>query len=49
VEAAFAEIKNKKPDVSEPDLQKVNGETFKAFFMVAPDGLCYMIAQPQPE
>lgn len=49
VSAAFAEIKGKKADVSEPDLQKVNGETFKAFFVVAPDGLCYMIAQPQPE
>jgi predicted enzyme related to lactoylglutathione lyase len=49
VEAAFAEISSKKPDVSKPDLQKVNGETFKAFFVVAPDGLCYMIAQPQPE
>lgn len=49
VEAAFAEISSKKPDVSEPNLQKVNGETFKAFFVVAPDGLCYMIAQPQPE
>lgn len=49
VESAFAEIKSKKPDVSGPGLQKVNGETFKAFFVVAPDGLCYMIAQPQPE
>jgi lactoylglutathione lyase len=49
VDAAFAEISSKKADVSAPDLQKVNGETFKAFFVVAPDGLCYMIAQPQPE
>jgi len=49
VDAAFAEIKSKKPDVSEPGMQKVNGETFKAFFVVAPDGLCYMIAQPQIE
>jgi lactoylglutathione lyase len=49
VAAAFAEIRSKKADVSEPDLQKVNGQTFKAFFVVAPDGLCYMIAQPQPE
>ena len=49
VEAAFAEIRSKKADLSNPDSQKVNGETFKAFFVVAPDGLCYMIAQPQPE
>ena len=49
VEAAFAEIRSKKADLSNPDSQKVNGETFKAFFVVAPDGLCYMIAEPQPE
>jgi len=49
VDAAFAEIRSKKADVSEADLQKINGETFRAFFVVAPDGLCYMIAQPQPE
>jgi|SRR5436189_5530285 len=49
VEAALAELKPKRPNISDPDLQKVNGQTFKAFFVVAPDGLCYMIAQPQPE
>ena len=49
VEAAFAEIKSKKPNVSEPEVQKVNGKTFKAFFVIAPDGLCYMIAQPQTD
>ncbi len=49
VAAAFAEIKNKQPNVSQPELQKVNGRTFKAFFVVAPDGLCYMIGQPQTD
>ena len=49
VEAAFSEIKSRKANVSAPDLQTVNGKSFKAFFVVAPDGLCYMIAQPQPE
>lgn len=49
VEAALAEIKLHQPNVSEPGLQKVNGQTFKAFFVIAPDGLCYMIAQPQTE
>ena len=49
VEAAHAEFKSKNPNLSEPGMQKVNGQTFKAFFVVAPDGLCYMIAQPQPE
>ena len=47
VEAAHAEIKSKRPNLSEPEVQKVNGKTFKAFFVVAPDGLCFMIAQPQ--
>jgi lactoylglutathione lyase len=49
LEAAFAEIKSSKPDVSEPGVQKVNGKSFNAFFVVAPDGLCYMIAQPQSD
>jgi catechol 2,3-dioxygenase-like lactoylglutathione lyase family enzyme len=49
VEAAFAEIKSAQANVGEPEIQKVNGQTFKAFFVVAPDGLCYMIAQPQTE
>ena len=49
VAAAFAEIKSAKANVSEPGIQKVNGKSFMAFFVVAPDGLCYMIAQPQPE
>ena len=46
VDAAFAEIKSHKPNVSEPAMQQVNGESFRAFFVIAPDGLCYMIAQP---
>ena len=49
VEAAHAELSSRKPNLSEPELQKVNGEAFRAFFVVAPDGLCYMIAQPHPE
>ena len=49
VEAAFAEIKRHKPNVGELEMQKVNGRTFKAFFVVAPDGLCFMIAQPAQE
>jgi lactoylglutathione lyase len=47
VDAAFAEIRSKQANVSEPGLQKVNGRPFKGFFVVAPDGLCYMIAEPQ--
>ena len=46
VDAALAEIRSKHPNISEPGMQQVNGKTFKAFFVIAPDGLCYMIAQP---
>src|SRR5689334_55009 len=47
VDAAFAEIKSHEANVSELETQEVKGESFKAFFVIAPDGLCYMIAQPQ--
>ena len=45
IEAAFEEIKGKRP--SEPDLRiDKHGETLlRVFFEVAPDGLCYMIGQ----
>jgi predicted enzyme related to lactoylglutathione lyase len=49
VDAALAEIRSKHPNISEPGIQKVNGKPYKAFFVIAPDGLCYMIAQPQRE
>ena len=47
VEAAFEEIKGVKP--GEADLRINNyGETSsRVFFVIAPDGLCYMIGQPQ--
>ena len=46
VDAAFREIKSKQAHVSEPDVKQFDGQNFRAFFVVAPDGLCYMIAQP---
>lgn len=27
------------------DQQEINGQSYRAFFVVAPDGLCFMIAQ----
>ena len=42
---AFEEIKGKTPTDSDIDSQNLFGTTYRAFFEVAPDGLCYMIGQ----
>src|SRR5215831_16879420 len=47
VEAAYQEIKGKGANVSELEIQKRGDSTSKVFFVIAPDGLCYMIGQPQ--
>ncbi|MGQ0646224.1 MAG: VOC family protein [Gemmatimonadaceae bacterium] len=46
-EAAFAELKNNGAAPGAVSLKTVNGTPYRAFFVVAPDGLCYMIAQRQ--
>ena len=48
VEAAFEEIKGRKPDGSELELQTEGNWSQRVFFVVAPDGLCYMIGEPVP-
>ena len=48
VEAAFAEIKGKQPGGGDIEINKHGESTSRVFFVVAPDGLCYMIGQPQP-
>lgn len=42
---AFAELtaNGAKPGIV--DEQEINGPSYRAFFVVAPDGLCFMIAQ----
>lgn len=47
VEAAYEEIKGAKPGDSDLQTQTHGNKTSKVFFVVAPDGLCYMIGQPQ--
>jgi catechol 2,3-dioxygenase-like lactoylglutathione lyase family enzyme len=49
VEAAFAEIKGVPPTESDIKLDKGNGVPHRVFFVVAPDGLCYMIAERQAD
>ena len=48
IEAAFAEIKGKPP--AETDrIDKHGDESLRVFFVVAPDGLCYMIGERQEQ
>jgi len=46
VEAAYEEIKGTKPSDSDLEQQTHDTQTFRVFFIVAPDGLCYMIGEP---
>lgn len=46
IESAYEEIKGKPPSDSDIKAQDLYGKAYRVFFEVAPDGLCYMIAQP---
>jgi lactoylglutathione lyase len=45
VGAAFREIKGKEPADSDIKVQRFNDTPFRVFFVIAPDGLCYMIGE----
>ena len=45
VEAAFEELKGRGASPGDIEEQDAGGKRHRAFFVVAPDGLCYMIAQ----
>jgi lactoylglutathione lyase len=45
VEAAFEEIKGTPPTESAFRLDEVAGVSYRVFFQIAPDGLCYMFGQ----
>jgi len=47
IEAAFEEIKGRKPSESDLEVQSRGESSQRVFFVVAPDGLCYMLGQPQ--
>ena len=47
IEAAFEEIKRKKPGESDLKTQTRGERSQRVFFVVAPDGLCYMLGQSQ--
>ena len=46
IEAAFAEIKGRPHTESDLETQSRGDRTQRVFFVVAPDGLCYMLGQP---
>jgi len=45
VAAAFEEINGKPPTESAFRLDKFDGVPYRVFFVVAPDGLCYMLGE----
>lgn len=45
VEAAFEETKGKAPTESDFRIDKFGDTSFRVFFVIAPDGLCYMLGQ----
>ena len=45
IEAAFEEIKGAPPPESAFRLDPFDGVTYRVFFVVAPDGLCYMLGE----
>ena len=47
IEAAFAEIKGVLPTESAIKLDRLKGVPYRVFFVVAPDGLCYMLGERQ--
>ena len=46
VDAVFEELKVRGLKLSAPEVQRSGHGAFRAFFVVAPDGLCYMIGEP---
>ena len=47
IAAAFEEIKGRAPVESDLRFDKVGDVSHRVFFVVAPDGLCYMIGERQ--
>jgi len=48
VDAVFAELKGRGLQLNAPEIQRTEHGAYRAFFVVAPDGLCYMVAEPVP-
>jgi catechol 2,3-dioxygenase-like lactoylglutathione lyase family enzyme len=48
VDSVFEELTGKGLTLSAPKVQKAGKGNYRAFFVVAPDGLCYMLGEPAP-
>lgn len=48
VDAVFDELESRGLKLTAPTVQRSERGTFRAFFVVAPDGLCYLIGEPIP-
>lgn len=47
IDSAFAEIKGKSPAAGDIEINRRGNSSQRVFFVVAPDGLCYMLGEPQ--
>jgi catechol 2,3-dioxygenase-like lactoylglutathione lyase family enzyme len=48
VDGIFEELKSKGLRLTAPKVQRSAHGAYRAFFVVAPDGLCYMLGEPVP-
>lgn len=48
VDQAFEELTGRGLKLSPPEVQRSPRGAIRAFFVVAPDGLCYMLGEPLP-
>jgi catechol 2,3-dioxygenase-like lactoylglutathione lyase family enzyme len=48
VDQVFEELKGRGLKLTAPEVQRSEHGAFRAFFVVAPDGLCYMFGEPVP-
>jgi lactoylglutathione lyase len=48
VDAALADLKGRGLTLGSPTIQRSPQGTYRSFFVVAPDGLCYMIGERVP-
>ena len=51
VETAFAEFRSNglEKEIPDFDIQQYGDTTWKVFFVIAPDGLCYCFGERQPQ
>lgn len=48
VDVVLEELRGRGLELGPPAIQRSAGGAFRAFFVVAPDGLCFMIGEPVP-